>query len=171
MPKHVINQHPNRKKQTRKQISIYYDALYYAVKMIKYWPDYSIELQEFLDQGTPVPADRPQEFIDFVEAFESVYYAGLELGINEKLSERRLRTLARGLFQSASRRKYYLQFLQSRRHCASDELEIVSPTELEERYQYHLYQNERKHKGLDQGPRFEEWRKTSDCITFYDILS
>lgn len=158
-------------KQDRKQLDIYYDALIYAVKMTKYWPTDDLELEEFLDQGTPVPNDQPQEFVDFVEAFDSVYYAGLHVGVEERLSERKLRALARGLFQSMSRRKYYMQFLQSRRRCASEEFAAVSPTELEERYQYHLYKNERKHKGFGQNLQFNEWRITTDCITFYDILS
>lgn len=170
MPEHIISQR-SKKKQSRKQLDIYYDALIYAVKMTKYWPTDDLELEEFLDQGTPVPSDPPQEFVDFREAFDSVYYAGLSLGIEERLSERKLRALARGLFQSMSRRKYYMQLLQSHRRCASEEFSAMSPYELEQRYQYYLYKNERKHKGLSQNPRFETWRTTADCITFYDILS
>lgn len=159
---------------TSKQVEEYYDAVIYTVKMLRYWPQDSDELQEFLDYGraaNPVPS----EFGDFREAIASVYYAGRKVGLNELLSERQLFALARNLCRSEPRQKSYLGTLRSangRVVSGQTSEEIIPFRELEERYQWYLWRKRQEViTGKEPNVKFHDWLENIGCVTFYDLIS
>ena len=170
MPTHVTN--ASKPEYPTEQIKDYYKALLYLAKLPSYWAEYNPELEEFLDTGHPKVSRRPQEFIEFCEAYEQARQAATKLGVDQDLNERKLRALARNLYYGSSRQSFYIRFLKGRIQHADDIVDLSSIIEIEERYQYYLYRKESRAKGKGIGPKFKTWLKNGGCpITFYSIMS
>ena len=165
MPKQI----KNKQKYLRSNVDNYHDELKYMIKSVGYWPHGNMELQEFIDQDKKVIFPEPDEFREFRETWESVRCAGIVAGMYQNLHPQNLKTLARALFASASRRKYYIKLINDRlTRDPSEHVAMLSIIELERRYQYYLYKKNCKRQGLKNDLDYECWRESGDCVTFYD---
>ena len=171
MPTHVTD--VSTPKYQTEHVKAYLKALLYLAELPKYWSKYNSELENFFDRGHPVIMSRPPEFEEFCQAYEEVYRATKDLGLEqEHLNERKLRALARNLYYGSSRRYFYARFLRGRLTRAESITEPPSVIEVEERYQYYLYRKENRAKGYGIGPNFKTWKEEGGCaITFYSIMS
>lgn len=168
MPEHISTANKDHVQEIRE----YYQAVHGLLKVIKYWPDISLELDEFLDRGGPKIGEMPSPYKDFCRAWQKVYDASNKLGLEQNISDRKLRALARGLYHSYGRQQFYHRFLQGRIDCVSDCNEPVSVIEIEERYLYYLHRKESHVKGKGIGPRFDVWiKENGHPTTFYTILA
>ena len=170
MPVHVSN--TSRTEYPVEDVKACYEAQLYLINRPLYWSPYSYRLERFFDKGHPTVSDPPQEFVDFCKAYENVRQKATKLGIEENLTERMLRALARNLYYGKSRREFYVRFLEGRIENIGPTSEACSMIEIEEQYQYYLYRKENHYKGRGIGPKFSTWKKNGGCpITFYSIMS
>lgn len=169
MPVHVNN--ASKTKYLTKDIIAYCEAELHLAKLPTYWLDNSPKLERFFDTGHPIISSRPQEFVDFCLAYEKVRWAATKVGIEEDLTERMLRALARNLYYGSTRQAFYIRFLEGRIKYADAISEPSSMIEVEERYQYYLFRKENHYKGRGIGPKFKTWLKNGGCpVTFYSIM-
>lgn len=169
MPKQLKNKRIIEQVYKRKDVDYYHNELKYMIRSVGYWSRSSDELQEFLDQDEYLTVLEPDEFCDFHENWESARCAGISARIHQHLHPRNLKSLARALYFSPSRQKYYIKTINSRLRCASTEQVVpLSIIELEQRYQYHLHMKDLKRRGLKSKYSFNDWRESDECVTFYD---
>ena len=170
MPTHISD--ASKPQYPVEHIRAYYKALLYLAELPSYWTGYNYKLEEFLDTGHPVVSNQPKEFRDFCEAYDNVRRTASKLGLEQELSERKLRALARNLYYGRSRQTFYIRFLKNRIEHAGEIKELSSVIEVEERYQYYLYRKENHIRGRGIGPNFKTWKSEGGCpITFYSIMS
>ena len=138
----------------------------------KLWKEDDTELEMFFDTGHPVISSCPEKFEEFCQIYEEVRQTATKVGIEENLTERMLRALARNLYYGSARQDFYVRFLNGRIERADAIPGPSSLIEIEERYQYYLYRKENHYKGRGIGPKFSTWKENGGCpITFYSIMT
>ena len=169
MPAHVKN--TSKTKYSIKDLKAYYKAELRLAKRPALWREGRFELEMFFDTGHPTVSNPPHEFVEFCQIYDEVRQAAAKVGIEETLTKRMLRALARNLYYGSSRQDFYIRFLEGRIENIDATSEPYSMIDIEERYQYYLYRKENHHKGRGIGPRFSTWKKNGGCpITFYSIM-
>ena len=170
MPMHLKN--ASTLKYPVEDIEAYYKALLYLAELPIYWAEYNPRLERFFDTGHPAVTNQPPEFEEFCAAYEKVRQAAAKLDLEQDLSKRMLRALARNLYYGKTRQEFYVRFINGRLENAQTAHELSSVIEVEERYQYYLFRKENHYKGRGIGPKFKTWLKNGGCpITFYSIMS
>ncbi|MBR2841365.1 hypothetical protein IKE80_01095 [Candidatus Saccharibacteria bacterium] len=169
MPVHLSN--ASTPEYPVEDIKAYYKALLLLVKLPKYWSKYSARLERFFDTGHPVVSNPPAEFEEFCEVYQRVRQAAAKLDLEQNFSRRMLRALARYLYYGYKRRGFYIEYIEDCIEHASTIRELSSVTEIEERYQHHLFCHEKHYKDRGVDPEFRAWKEEGGCpITFYSIM-
>lgn len=167
MPTHTQN-----KQYPRADLDNYYKAQLDLVNIIRLLVKKDTLNQEYSCQDGDLSLDSsPSQWSRFYKAFEKMSSLGLKLDLPKELDKEGQRMLASQLYKDYGRRDYYAKVISQRlKHVLKNEPSPLTLVELEERYQHYLYRKARHHQDLGLGPRFETWRYTDDCVTFYDSL-
>ena len=164
MPEQLIS------KPSREAIDAYHRSMRHVIDIVRSWNRDDFELQEFLDYDKDL-FQEPKAYRSFHRAWDATVVKGKQAKIFQMaLSDHALKFVAKEIWGSESRMRFYTLLLEGKLRCASADVEPVSTLELEQRYQYSLYQKGRKQRGLEPGPNFEVWCHTPDRTTFYDSL-
>lgn len=164
MPEQLIS------KPNREVIDAYHRSMRHVIDIVRSWDRNDFELQEFLDYDKDLIPE-PKAYRGFHRAWEAAVIKGKKAKIFQmSLNDHAMKMVAKEIWGSEARMRFYALLLAGKLHCASADVEPVSALELEQRYQYSLYQKGRKRQGLDPGPNFEVWCHTPDRTTFYDSL-
>ena len=170
MPAHINN--ASKSEYSVEDIRAYCKAELRLAQRPEFWGDDNYELEMFFDTGHPVITNRPKEFVDFCQVYDDVRRAAAKVGVEEDLTERMLRALARNLYYGSSRQEFYEEFLKKRIDLIKTDPRVYSINDVEDQYQYYLYCKENHCKGRDDILEFDDWKANGGCsVTFYSIMS
>ena len=149
---------------TREEAKAYHQLMLEAVKEAVKW----IRLSEILKQDL---LSMPGALESFAKYVEDVRQLGDTLRVRgNDLSNGEVRELFSRLCGSKEMCAEYYRMIDARVKFKKKAPKLLSLVELEERYQHRLYKRARVSAKMDVGPRFEKWRSTDDCRTFYDDM-
>lgn len=152
---------------TREEAEAYHELMLEVPREAGKW----IKLGEALEKE---PLGLPGAVESFELVIGNVKAEGERLGVQQgnDLTAGEIRELFARLSDFVRYRRYCHTITERiRRYKRRRELpKLLTIEELEERYEHYLYKRSRKNAELGMGPRFEMWRTTEDCRTFYDDM-
>lgn len=161
MPKKVQATEQN---YTREEAEAYHCLMLEMVQEVGKWARVGQAL-------TQEPASLPGAMESFKLRVERVQGFGSRWALpGNDLSDAEICELFERICDSILRYRVYHQIINARIRYRRSLPKLLDIVELEERFQHYQYKKARRAADLGLGPRFENWRTTNDCHTFYNIM-